>query len=363
MTKPLLLLLLATLQFYAQNNRKVLYICIDGCRADALVAANTPAIDGLLPESIYTFEGLCAYKTWSGNGWSSMLTGTWHTKHGVTDNTFVGSNYGEYPDFLTRIEAFDPDLRTVTSVLWAPINTTIIQNADLKQTFTTDVAVKNGAVNALTNDDPDVLFVGFDDVDHAGHSFGFAPNVPQYISAIEDTDEHVSDILSALYARPNYENEDWLVVVTTDHGGTPAGHGGGALSERTIFAIYSNPSLVPEQLTRDALTVNSVFNEAKFSAGSYAQPSNQTNFQFGANQDFTVEFWVKPNAAFTGDPTFVSNKDWDSGLNPGFVISAQQNQYWKVNVSEGDQRLDIQGGYLNPNDGIISPSRSIATGL
>jgi predicted AlkP superfamily pyrophosphatase or phosphodiesterase len=34
--------------------------------------------------------------------------------------------------------------------------------------------VKNAAVNALQNDNPDILFVDFDDVDHAGHSYGFS---------------------------------------------------------------------------------------------------------------------------------------------------------------------------------------------
>ena len=75
--------------------RKVLFIGIDGCRWDAIVAANTPAIDGLLSTAIYSGQGLTEYKTWSGTGWSNMLSGTWHTKHGVTDNTFAGSNFSQ----------------------------------------------------------------------------------------------------------------------------------------------------------------------------------------------------------------------------------------------------------------------------
>lgn len=332
-----------------QNSRKVLFIGIDGCRADALTTSATPAIDNLLINSIYSLNGLCAYKTWSGNGWSSMLTGVWHTKHGVTDNTFTGSNYINYPDFISRLETFDSTLRTVTSVHWAPINDVIIQNADSERTYATDLEVKNGAVDALTNDDPDLLFVAFDDVDHAGHTYGFSPLVPQYIQAIEITEGYVAEIITALHNRPNYANEEWLVVLTTDHGGNMAGHGGGTLEERTIFTIYSSPDFVQQELNRTEIAVTDTFNEAHFNTMTYAQPVAQTPFLFGATQDFTIEFWVKADL-FTDDPAFISNKDWNSGLNPGFVISAQAGQYWKVNIGDGVDRLDIQGGTLLPGE-------------
>ena len=329
--------------------RKILFIGIDGCRWDAVQVANTPAIDNTLTHAVFSGNGLCAYKTWSGNGWSTMLTGVWHTKHGVTDNTFSGANYNTYPDFIARTEAFNPALRTVTSVHWDPINSVIIQGADNEQTFATDLEVKNGAVEALTNDNPDILFVAFDDVDHAGHSFGFSPLVPEYIQSIEITDSYVASILFALQNRPNYANEDWLDVLTTDHGGTPAGHGIGTLEERTIFNIYSNPNFTQQELARDSVTQSATFNEAQFAPQAYAQPADQTPFVFGSTQNFTIEFWVKASA-YTDDPAFISNKNWASGMNKGFVISAQQDKYWKVNISDGTTRLDIQGGFISPGD-------------
>ena len=48
----------------------------------------------------------------SGPAWSSMLTGVWPAKHGVTNNKFTGKRYDEFPDFLTRIEQVRPDLST-----------------------------------------------------------------------------------------------------------------------------------------------------------------------------------------------------------------------------------------------------------
>ncbi len=345
---PALVCFAVSLNAFSQS-RKILFIGIDGCRWDAVVAANAPTIDGLLSHSVYSGNGLNEYKTWSGTGWSGMLTGVWHTKHGVTDNTFVGSNYGQYPDFITRAESYDTSLSTVSIVHWAPINTTIIQSIDNEISVPTDSAVKYAAVAALATGNPDILFLDFDDVDHAGHTYGFSPLVPQYLQSIEITDGYISEILTALYNRPTYANEDWLIVLTTDHGGIPAGHGGGTIEERTIFNIYHNPNFLGQNITRGTISNGATFNEAHFPAGTYATPVNQVPFEFGTSQDFTIELWVKANA-YTADPSFISNKDWDSGLYPGFVISAQSGQYWKVNIGDGTNRVDIQGGWISPNE-------------
>ena len=348
-TRALLIFALTFFTFNSVTARKVLFIGVDGCRWDAVETANASTIDGLLVQAIYSGNGLTEYKTWSGTGWSNMLTGVWHTKHGVTDNSFAGSNYGLYPDFLTRAETFDSTLSTISIVHWVPLNTNIIQSADAEQICATDLEVKTGAVNALNNDNPDILFVAFDDVDHAGHSFGFSPVVPEYIQAIEITDGYISEIITALHNRIDYINEDWLIVLTTDHGGIPSGHGGGTINERTIFNIYANDNFTSQNLIRIPISQSHTYNEAHFNAGSYAIPVNQSAFTFGATQNFTIEFWVKASL-YTGDPSFISNKDWNSGLNAGFVISAQQGQYWKVNIGDGTNRLDVQCGCLLPNE-------------
>ena len=165
--------------FLGAQTKKVLFIGIDGCRADVMMSSNTPNIHSLVNQSIYSLDGLCAATTWSGNGWSTMLTGVWHTKHNVQDNNFTSPNYVNYPDFLTRAETYNSNLRTISLAHWAPINDKIIQNADVQTNLGTDLAVKNAAVSALQSDNPDILFVDFDDVDHAGHSYGFSSNVPQ----------------------------------------------------------------------------------------------------------------------------------------------------------------------------------------
>lgn len=335
--------------FFSAQTKKVLFIGIDGCRGDVMMSANTPNIHNLVSQSVYSMDGLCAATTWSGNGWSTMLTGVWHTKHNVQDNNFTNPNYINYPDFLSRAESYNPNLRTISLVNWAPINDIIIKNADVKTNLSTDLAVKNAAVNALKNDNPDILFLDFDDVDHAGHSYGFSSAVPQYISALQTTDAYIGEIVNTMKNRATYNNEDWLVVLTTDHGAVDNGHGGGNLSERSIFTIYSNPNFTPQQISRSVIETNTTHNQLNFPAGTYAKPANQTPFNFGTAQDFTIEFWVKPNANFSSDPTMISNKNWNSGKNKGFVISGYSGQTYKLNIGDGTNRVDLVGGKMETN--------------
>ncbi|WP_228414218.1 alkaline phosphatase family protein [Chryseobacterium sp. CH21] len=335
--------------FFGAQTKKVLFIGIDGCRADVMMSTSTPNIQNLISQSIYSIDGLCAATTWSGNGWSTMLTGVWHTKHNVQDNNFTSPNYVNYPDFLTRAETYNPNLRTISLAHWSPINDKIINTADVKSNLATDLAVKNAAVNALQSDNPDILFVDFDDVDHAGHSYGFASTVPQYVSSIQTTDSYIGEIVTAMKNRPSYNNEDWLVVLTTDHGAIESSHGGGNLTERNIFTVYSNPGFTPQQISKTVLESNKTFNQLNFPAGTYAKPANQTPFNFGANQDFTIEFWVKPNASYSSDPVMISNKNWANGKNKGFVFSGYSGQTFKMNIGDGTNRIDLVGGKVETN--------------
>ena len=83
------------------------------------------------------------------------------------------------------------------------------------------------------------MFLHFDDIDHAGHEFGYGTGIPQYVAALRKVDAEVGTVLSAIHNRRNHANEQWLVLVTTDHGGIGMEHGGQSAGERIIFIIAS----------------------------------------------------------------------------------------------------------------------------
>ncbi|HOY29974.1 MAG TPA: alkaline phosphatase family protein, partial [Flavobacteriales bacterium] len=145
------------------QERKVLIIGIDGCRGDALLAANAPNLQGLAAGGIASFEGNTRPPTWSATGWSTMLTGVWEQKHKAVDNSFTNNQFATWPHFFARLKSVDLslDLRSISH--WAPINTVITTQADQELNVTTDQAVADAAVALLQTGDADVIFLQFDD--------------------------------------------------------------------------------------------------------------------------------------------------------------------------------------------------------
>ncbi len=245
----------------AEPVKKVLYIGIDGTRFDSIEKASTPNLDGLIAGGIYSptcqifGERYRKNDTVSGPGWSSILTGVWADKHGAQNNTFAGTNYQEFPHFFARLKESRPAARTVSLVTWKPIHEKIVSAADVSRNYEGtekgpkayeigDAKATEDAVQELTEGNPDVVFLYIGQVDETGHTFGFHPAVPEYIAAIERADGLVGRALTAMKSRKTFAQEDWLVVVTSDHGGKGKGHGGGHNDPDILnsFLIVSGPA-------------------------------------------------------------------------------------------------------------------------
>jgi hypothetical protein len=355
MKKLLLILFCLPLSINAQTTKKVLLIGIDGCRADALELANTPTIDNLISNGIYSPDALNDDITISGPGWSAILCGVWSNKHLSVDNSFVGTDYTNYPSLFKRIEDFDSNLNTASICHWDPINDYIVQNhADFKLNVSSDLEVSNEAITYISSNNPDCMFLHFDDVDHVGHSYGFSLNVNQYISAIEGVDNLITPIMQSITLRPNYVNEEWLVLITTDHGGLGTSHGGNSIEEQNVFVIASGNTITQEVIRKDSSIIfDSVYNcladtvELQCDGDNdYVQIPSNPIYNFGTNQDFTIECRVRTNTP--GDVAIIGDKDWNSGNNAGFVVSFKfpAGPEWKVNIGDGTNRADINTGGL-----------------
>ena len=222
------------------KENKVLIIGIDGCRPDALLKANTNNIDSLWNNDAFSFNAKTDEISSSGICWTGMLTGVWHDKHNVTTNEYENPNIKEFPHFFRRVKQFNPELITYSVVQWDPIHK-ILQDgdADVVKSFATDEEVTKEVISNMQENDVDVMFVQFDDVDHAGHAFDFDPSSEKYLKAINIADEQVGRIIQSLKQRSNYKNENWLVIITTDHGGSNYRHGLNIKEHTTIFYIVS----------------------------------------------------------------------------------------------------------------------------
>lgn len=229
---------------------KVLLIGIDGVRPDILAQVPTPVMDSLAASGWYTADARTTAPSVSGPAWSSMLTGVWPGKHGVIDNGFEGRRYDEYPGFLTRIERVRPELATFAGADWLPLATldgggavlsTIIDTLFTVDGYELGWAEADGVVAAraaghLAEADPDAAFVYLGNPDETSHVH--ASIGAEYRAAITLSDQHVGLLLDALRSRPSFAEEDWLVLISTDHGRREdGGHGGLSPEEMEIFIL------------------------------------------------------------------------------------------------------------------------------
>jgi len=102
--------------------------------------------------------------------------------------------------------------------------------------------------------------VYFHQPDTVGHILGFSPDVPRYIESIENVDREIGRVLEALRSRTGYDDEDWLIVVTTDHGGIDRTHRGGSDEPDvlTVPIIISGESAVTGSIEGSAYIVDIV---------------------------------------------------------------------------------------------------------
>lgn len=270
------------------SGRRVLFIGIDGCRADAVSEAMerglAPQLKALVSGEDAVFTRTCYaggelntptfQPTVSGPGWSSLLTGVWYDRHHVKDNNFLGARFQTYSHFMVRIKEVKPTAWCASFVDWPPIHKNIADGSrvngaeflDVKFTATPDasrhfidnpekdIEVRDEALKTLRTQDPDAMFVYFGSVDEFGHGAidersSFTPENALYLNAISHVDSHIGELLRAMKARPQYADEDWLVLVCTDHGGRGNSHGGTSDAERKIWLVAQGKHLNKDDLT------------------------------------------------------------------------------------------------------------------
>ncbi|MFI5529523.1 alkaline phosphatase family protein [Kitasatospora sp. NPDC051853] len=241
---------------------KVLVIGLDGTMLNRIKDADAPNLDALMAGGLTAASSLYANpmaETSSGPGWSTIATGVWPDKHNVVNNNFTAPNFAAYPDWLTRAENARPGLSTYVVASWASIPNTIY-SAKVDTRIATpsaeyDTGTTSRAVAQLRDANPDAVFVQLDNVDHAGHASGSASQA--YLDAIKGVDAQVGQIVAAVRGRATYAQENWLIMVTADHGHTPTGgHGGSTWEERQTFVIANGGGMAAGSVRYDVRIVD-----------------------------------------------------------------------------------------------------------
>lgn len=242
------------------QDRKVLYLILDGAEGqqiDTLAPAN---ISQLLKTSVYTWIGISGANnqdTVLPGAWASMMTGYNTLKTNVTSG-FEMANLKDYPTLTTRLKTVAPDIRTAGFSASKMFDRYLLEDATKRKLSEGDDAtVAANVIDNLKNDSASLVIGQFHSIARAGDQFGYRYNVPEYAAAVEEVDRYIGQILEAMKNRENYANENWLVVVASNENGiidkNDNGDSTSAYNDtrRNSFIIYNNPRFVMENIGKD----------------------------------------------------------------------------------------------------------------
>ncbi|MCC5904904.1 MAG: alkaline phosphatase family protein [Balneolaceae bacterium] len=256
----------------SEPEKKAIYIIVDGISADILESVDTPNLDRIIEQGGYTHGWLGGIAgeysestTISAVGYNHVLTGVWSNKHNVYTNSIEDPNYN-YWSLFRLFKHNHPEKPVAIYSSWLDNRTKLVGdglpeaggiNIDIHYDgFDVDTLafpheygyvqkidehVSNNASESLREDAPYLSWVYLWYPDDTGHTYG---EVEEHFESIKVADEQVGRIYEAVEYRMENYNEDWLFMVTTDHGRRlPDGrhHGGQSERERTIWMI-SNKS-------------------------------------------------------------------------------------------------------------------------
>lgn len=253
---------------YAQQ-KKAVFIIVDGISADVIEEMKTPALTEIAKEGKYLRAHLGGDKedysqtpTVSAVGYNSLITGVWYNKHNVGGNSILAPNYN-YQNIFRIFKAQYPQKKTAIYSSWTDNRTKLVQDQYLDIKFDgyeldtvkfpqdktrdfmerIDNQVATDAANSIRTEAPDLSWVYLEYTDDMGHAFG---DSEQFHTAISKMDEKVGRIWKAIQYREKAFKEEWILVITTDHGRderSGKGHGGQSPRQRSGWIVTNEPQL------------------------------------------------------------------------------------------------------------------------
>src|SRR5689334_23316428 len=126
-----LLAILLVLNGFSQN-RKAVFVIVDGIAADLIEKLNTPFIDSISKEGGFRKVivggekgGYSETPTISAVGYNTVLTGTWVNKHNVWDNDIVDPNYN-YKTIFKLLKQQDSSKKIAIFSSWLDNRTKLV---------------------------------------------------------------------------------------------------------------------------------------------------------------------------------------------------------------------------------------------
>ena len=260
------------------KTRKAMYIIIDGVSREFLGETKPTTIFDIAKTGSYAdayaggeIGGISHSPTISAIGYTNILTGTWMNKHNVRGNSDIHTNYN-YWSLFRIAKAQKRPVKTALFSSWADNRTLLVgagrpETGNLKidyvydgydldkknfpdkprelRIYDVDSVVCRNTAECVRRDAPDMSWVYLWYTDDAFHLTGYSSFSKEYM--IKE-DRLLKQIWDAIKYREKNFDEDWLLIVTTDHGREEHGfnHGGDSAGERGIWMVSNRSDMNSE---------------------------------------------------------------------------------------------------------------------
>lgn len=349
----------------------VLLVVMDGAAGRAVQAARNaykaPNLKSMIAHALYTDYGLAdgsnniaGGEMTNARGWANLMIG--NTTHDIkteddlitgTDN-FISRLVEE--NSLVSMYAVDEKFRQAFAVegMTAP-------------EVNTDEAVKNGVLEELKlPDTSDLIVAEFGGVrEAAGGEFYNDNGTPTdaVVNAIGVLDNYIGEMWSALKERPGYENENWLIIVTSNYGGDLQTVEGKEFADhyadvsRNTFTLMYNERLVSQIQTAPGNTALAYsfstpiwsYDNRYPNPMSYAESARLGNTEFGELkfndkneiEPMTIQFFLRSTKTNSSKYVILS-KSTDMVRNGWMLYFNQDNSNRRICFTVGNKRGAIQ---------------------
>jgi predicted AlkP superfamily pyrophosphatase or phosphodiesterase len=228
----------------------ILVIGCDGFGSVGFTPTNTPVLHRLMQEGSYSLHARGVMPTSSSPNWASMIMGAGPEQHGITSNEWetnkfeiapiaVGSGT-MFPTIFGVLRQQRPKSYIACVHDWDGFGRLMEPTAmDLLENVKGSTNTARRASEVIRQHKPTFLFVHFDEVDHAGHTFEWKS--PQYFQTVELVDGLIGNLLQALSEAGIRDRT--VVIMTADHGGKAKSHGSPTMEEIEIPIIMAGPGI------------------------------------------------------------------------------------------------------------------------
>ena len=218
------------------TNRKVILICIDGLRADAVKACGNPYIEELEKICTYTYTAQTVMPSSTMPAHMSLVLSVPPEKHKTFTNLYV---LPERPS-MGLFERLAAGKRTSAMFYnWEPIRDISRPNSMRYTTYIsagvdphTDKMLADEAEKLMGRVKPDMVFLYLVETDAAGHFHGWMG--PEYMEASSIGFDIVKRMIERF-------GDEYTVIVMADHGGHEKDHGKDIPEDMTIPLFFYGP--------------------------------------------------------------------------------------------------------------------------